>query len=427
MGEVEGEGREMRSLHYTAHHNWAWVLGEAIECLHNDSIECKLELRFSNLPSQQISKEKPTYALFRVELTGSTDIIKSYASSLCFAYLDPKDALYLEMKEVNVEHCMPKSLLLEWDREEVIDVSIFPSNPALLKASLGSGGFGLYFVYSSHDITEVIKSHKARAERVEGFLDGLRRDYTTIPHWSLQQLVPSVRVANQNRKCQLRAYVVECNGNLYLFNEYEVRIPCWDIDLDAVLADELRRSKELPADSNTDGDLANRWSYEVENECCGRGNARPYNEQRNKGKTERYLLDEIPELVGCRGAMTRVLRESMKAMKQKILSKSCGDTSSSSKSSMAIAGVDLLVARKTPSELAAGDPTDLFNAYIVEINNNPAMPHPEKHMSSRYRQHLVTLVSSILKLGIKAAAEDDGELINLIDPHLSDLSRWEIL
>lgn len=418
----------MHTLHYTAHHNWAWVLKEAVESLQSDKLDIILDKRFSELPSQQVSKEKATYALFRVEIGGCVDrIIRSYATSLCFVHLDPKDALLLEMKAVYVEHCMPKTVMLEWDSEEAVDVELFPTRPALLKAALGSGGFGLYFVYTPNDVVEVMKAHKKRAEGVEGFLDGLRRDYTTVPRWSLQQLVPSVRVANQNRKCQLRAYVVECNGALYLYHEYEVRIPCWDIDLDAVLADELRMSMESPAAAMSDEALCSRWSYEVENECCGRGNARPYNEQRNKGKTERYLVDEIPELSGCKDAMTRVLRESMKAMKERILSRNSGDVKSSS-STMAIAGVDLLVSRKDPSEINEDSSNpDPFNAYIVEVNNNPAMPHPDKHMSTKYRQHLVKLVSSILKLGLRRAAPEDGEVISLIDPANSVDDCWETL
>ena len=42
-----------------------------------------------------------------------------------------------------------------------------------------------------------------------------------------------------------------------------------------------------------------------------------------------------------------------------------------------------------------------LDAYIVEVNNNPAMPSPTKHsMSEQYRQHLVDLAAAIIGLGL---------------------------
>lgn len=45
---------------------------------------------------------------------------------------------------------------------------------------------------------------------------------------------------------------------------------------------------------------------------------------------------------------------------------------------------------------------------IVELNNNPAMPAPGKLMSAAYREHLVQLVGSIIRLGLSAGEEFDG-------------------
>ena len=72
---------------------------------------------------------------------------------------------------------MPASHLIEWDCEDISYLSEFPSRPALLKAPLGSGGFGLYFVFSKFDVLEVIRGHRKRAEEHPGFLDELQRDY----------------------------------------------------------------------------------------------------------------------------------------------------------------------------------------------------------------------------------------------------------
>lgn len=361
---------------------------------------------------------------------------------------------------------MPKTTLIEWDRESDVPLSDFPSHPALLKAALGSGGFGLYFVYNSHDIREVIKGHKARAERAVGFIDGLRRDYGDVPHWSLQQLVPSIRIQSKgNRRCQIRAYVVECNGRLYLYDTYEVRLPCWDIDLDVVLAEELSRSRQLAEQQQhnvvDNGDHAHhiekRWTEDVENECCGSGNARPYNEKRNKTLTERHLISEIPELSGpeVRDAIHRAMTGCFRAIKENVLSHGSGrptgsvqhpaasesdDTALSTirilPSTMAVAGVDLLVSRSDGDSNCAG-----CDAFIVEINNNPAMPKEDKHMSDAYRRHLLDLADSILLLGMRAAVVDsdcdatDGrgereavaDFMHRLDPGNVMENRFELL
>jgi len=60
--------------------------------------------------------------------------------------------------------------------------------------------------------------------------------------------------------------------------------------------------------------------------------------------------------------------------------------------SVAVAGVDLVVSHEN----------DQLNAHIVEVNNNPAMPSPQKHnMTAKYREHLVQLSASICALAFR--------------------------
>jgi len=54
-----------------------------------------------------------------------------------------------------------------------------------------------------------------------------------------------------------------------------------------------------------------------------------------------------------------------------------------------------------------------FKSYIVEVNNNPAMPAASgKHMSTPYREHLVDFVSNIIQLSMISSQindDDDGD------------------
>ena len=59
---------------------------------------------------------------------------------------------------------------------------------------------------------------------------------------------------------------------------------------------------------------------------------------------------------------------------------------------LALIGIDLLI---TKNEQGA------FDARILEVNNNPAMPSPSKHkMSSHYREHLVAFIGDLIELGM---------------------------
>ena len=71
---------------------------------------------------------------------------------------------------------------------------------------------------------------------------------------------------------------------------------------------------------------------------------------------------------------------------------------------VAIVGVDLVL---TENKNVSGD--CVFAAHVVEINNNPAMPASEgKHMSARYRAHLVGFVGAVLRLALRQGGGDAG-------------------
>jgi hypothetical protein len=157
----------MTSVHYTAHYNWAWVVSGAVDTLraeiHADEVEC--HDRFRDLPSCKaaVGKVKATYALFRLDIANSGQMVTHMVRtrSDMFGFLDPKDSLARICQLMNATHFMPGSILIPWNwtnggPEDPLAVQIRASlkvGPKLLKAPLGSGGFGLYFVYSVHGET----------------------------------------------------------------------------------------------------------------------------------------------------------------------------------------------------------------------------------------------------------------------------------
>ena len=529
------------SIYYTAHHNWAWVLDHAVQQIsaeklgHGTIHQCK---RYKELPSQSssdVKKVKILYALFRIEVIkslsaaslfdsrGSGATSSVWATSLAFAFLDPKDALYRELHNQKAGYLMPKTLLLNWDIENENEIGELPSTPALLKAALGSGGFGLYFVYNKHDVLSVIKAHADRAKSFAGFLDLLQRDHGGhIPCWSLQSLVNSHRVdvgehplqnessaitskititeqdesdskennndysknKNKNKKrCQIRVYVV-CRGmHLYMYHTYEARMPSWDVDLDEELIPNEEKNKNKNEHSTTtksaqlekknvlsdtdeivekeEVEEKTMTVEEFEEYCCSDSGARPYNLERNKSVTERYVFDELSDLTHAKDVVGNCVREAMLALKnpiqqqinpnlnfinsvwQQIYGTPQPDAESENvhnnneissllnfddiyrnseqnaggidgKIEMAIAGIDLMLEvmdendsdneneNKNSTGLKNGNSinTPQLNAYILEINNNPAMAGENKKMSVRYKNHLRLFVKNILLLGL---------------------------
>ena len=559
-------------LHYTSHHNWSWVLDGAIRQLCSDqgklNITSRICARYRDLPSQcsinnSGKRSRIKYALFRVEMTGNVDskgedislegsgsaVYRSvWATSLAFAFLDPKDALYRHLKSQNANHLMPKTILLDWDVNNINDIDNLPSSPALLKAALGSGGFGLYFVNNKQDVLSIIRKHADRARSYPGFLDSLRSDYGgNVPSWSLQALINSYRsngisndsrnikasiktekasnvpsssnsnvieveaevsVVNDNisankmvlestnnpnpilsncKRCQIRVYAV-CKGNhLYMYKTFEARLPSWDIDLDVVLKNPTSGFQIIPSDTvstlesddvrapelidedkidekNNEDDEKYDENYEDEGEkerkvltveefeeyCCKSSGARPYNKDRNKSVTDRFIVDELNELLCAKDIIGTTVRDAMKALKIPILehlensiggaissdqiestnksenngtnnskngstndskneskneSESCSsssDKSSNTHQEMAIAGIDLMleISSENNEKNTTQERTPVLTASILEINNNPAMAGESKTMSVKYKEHLITFAKNILLLGL---------------------------
>lgn len=156
---------DMTSVHYTTHYNWAWVVTDAMSLLQKQLAvqDVILHERFRDMPSCKAAKSKikPTYALFRLDTTNSNDEITQMVRtrSDIFGFLDPKDSLVRICQLMSVTEFMPETILIPWnwtrdissDDELATKIRLsLNAGPKLLKAPLGSGGFGLYFVYSLH-------------------------------------------------------------------------------------------------------------------------------------------------------------------------------------------------------------------------------------------------------------------------------------
>jgi hypothetical protein len=475
---------DRKTIHYTVHHNWSWIFSEAILQLSNNktvstftNTDIHLYDRCRELPSQKrklSSKEKVKYALFRVEIESNEDpskavetkeTISTWATSLAFAFLDPKDALYRELRNNDAGHLMPPTTLLKWDVTDVEEIGEMPSFPAILKAALGSGGFGLYFVNDREDVLSIIKAHAIRARTFDGFLESLKKDYGgEVPYWSLQSLVNSYRVCgdrstsngnserksmcddnrsryededNENpenqkgKRCQIRVYVVSCGSQMYMYETFESRIPSWDVDLDDALtsssstftsshmnAADTPSSESEINDINVETEEKILTIEEFERYCCEGTNARPYNKDRNKSVTDRFVFDELEELLIGKEIVQTCVHDAMIALKIPILNQIKGhsdvikndeclhnnDKFYSKHSEMAIAGIDLML------EVPSGQQNDspVLTAYILEINNNPAMAGESKRMSELYKEHLIDFAKNLIQLGLSFGTEHSG-------------------
>jgi hypothetical protein len=245
-----------------------------------------------------------------------------------------------------------------------------------------------------------MKRHRSRAERDPSFLQGLLKTYNDYPLcWSLQELLQPVLCRplsnpNELRRSQVRAYILVCNQHLLLYSQYEVRLPRWKIDLDNLLAEE----SVVYSRDDWEGPRDVQWSEEVERDCVGAGNARPYNEERDKSSTERYLIEELDELIPAKEAINICMKETFSAMKAHVFSNNNSSTitldsnnsidMNNKKASLAILGVDLIVSKQSTG----------YVAQIVEVNNNPAMPQENKQMSINYRNHHINMIRSFAAL-----------------------------
>lgn len=369
---------ESLELHYTSHRNWSWVVESVLgDACWEFGTPKQLHSFSRQMPSRAAGiRVKPQYALFRVDLVYSSpdnSIYSAWATSQAMEFLDPKDALYRYLSSRGRSDVMPPTLLVPWDcttlhQLEIPEVLIPRiGKPVMLKAALGSGGYGLYFIEDIADILPIARNHAVKAGSVDNFIENLRRDYGCVPCWSLQYLVPSIKL-NDGRKCQFRSYVVVAGCEMYMYGNIEARIVCWDASV--VSQDRLRTDEEA---------------------FCAGSTARPYNHGRLKANTERILIDEIAELKAGQEALSECTFKAFRALRPDIESRMEEIVNLDSTSCrLAVAGVDLLL-------------TSDYKAYIVEINNNPAMPGETKKMSRAYRKHLKDLVSDIVKLGLSGS------------------------
>lgn len=268
-----------------------------------------------------------------------------------------------------------------------------PFKGSLLKAALGAGGFGLYFVETMEDALSVIKAHAARAAKFEGFMEQLIVTHGKVPDWSLQRLISPVRSTVKGCKTQIRAYVVKRGKNIYLYNRFEVRLPSWNDD----------------ASETTDNNVSTTIGS-VESELIGEGNARPYNQGRSKSDTDRVLLEEISELNGSEKSIFAVVRSAMSALYPFIENQTSAsvditrnEAAFQNISHLAIAALDLLVEYSDNIDQIDGYDEyciDGFRAYIVELNSNPAMPGQSKRMSEKYYHHIKDFVKNLIILGL---------------------------
>jgi len=202
MTQNQNDQKESQSQaqthHFTVHVNWEWVVLEALQrkCLTVNRAACSREL-----PSRKQGAGTRGYALFRIE----RDHTSLEATSEIFALLDRKDELYRATTTTTGASSsssssssggsggggiMPTTRLFPWyaSSAEVAAITL-PTTPALLKSSIGSGGWGLYFVSSIQDVSAIVLASAERARAHEGFIAGLARTYGGVPDWCLQ--VPS--------------------------------------------------------------------------------------------------------------------------------------------------------------------------------------------------------------------------------------------
>lgn len=369
-------------VHYTTHHCWSWILKEAVETISSDCVKCSRWRELPSVVNGEYSKGLTAYALFRVEF-GCRGV---WCTSKVFEFLDAKDALYARLQQA-----MPDTLLLKWDcfessfdiEEEIKGFILRNTGQVILKAALGSGGHGIYFVgCDPRDTLSVIRGHACKALATEGFMDKLSSQYQgEIPRWSLQALLNPVLVGSPGRRSQVRVYVVflESVRRCYYYHTVEVRLPQWESSNELV---------ELDA--------------EYEQQVCQGGNAVPYNKGRVKSDTERYLLHEIPEVQRAAGVIHDSVRSAFVSLQDALQSR-CHDRGSDNipagRELVAVIGADLLVVRNEDRE-------EGFCSYILEANNNPAMANPSKHkMSTLYRQHCIDFCHDLLRLGLTEGRE----------------------
>ena len=293
------------------------------------------------------------------------------------------------------------------------------------------------------------------------FIQNLRKEHGgEVPQWSLQQYINPFRVFD-NQRCQFRVYAIQCNDHIYIYDTVEVRVPRWDSDLDSII--QLNHTPLV-----FDGTKLENSSDGVQ---ALTPDSREYNYSRNKTLTNRYLLEELTEQIQnnirsqgvapaedmlsksvfhnvCKNSLLLLQKDIL--LNQEKLKKNLIDyvnpypiqqdvpdpdcknsqigvsdydkmnSASSDKDGfiyvpntlsqpnyMSVVGIDLVVSNQFP-----------YNVYIVEYNNNPAMPGVDKHMTDKYRQHLFNMMTHLLYLGGIVTNKDN---LNSIPASVQDM------
>jgi hypothetical protein len=382
----------MDNAYYTVHHNWEWIIDKVLKEIQYELniIKCK---KSSQLPSHQNKKVKPSYSIFRMETISS----RLWLSSEAFSQLDSKDFLYDSLSKRGCGELMPSTMLLNWDEVNEESMPPFYDKPTpsckLLKAACGAGGFGIYKVFSRSDVISILRFHSKQALSQDGFHDKLKQDHEgKVPQWSLQEYMDSVRVFDDRRKCQFRVYVCYCDGEVYVYNTIEVRTPIW--------SNNITCNSDVNS-SITQESVAVTAVQQFENDCCENTTAIPYNFNREKALTERFLLEEIEDISSSYSDIKACVVTAMTHLKPTIISDATRDTlipppvtsttEPNNITRIALAGVDLVL-----TEITLSDNQKKLIPKIVEMNNYPAMPSIDKKMSVKYRGHLEKLVKSLL-------------------------------
>eukprot|EP01038_Epipyxis_sp_PR26KG_P008510 gene8510-11504_t len=353
---------------YTAHYNWAPIVDLAIvEFIHQLSKTNQLNetitspsfvnsainiCRQRDLPSKLTIK--PIYSLFRVENTQTKVCL--WLCSETFGFLDAKDSLYFHLLSNNSEKCMPKTILLPWDinksdgKNDMNNWEL-PSNPCLLKAALGSGGFGLYFVDNKHDIYEVIKGHQAQAMKADNFLNDLMNRYGSIPQWSLQEIIRPVQ-----HKIRMKSYKDNNNEEFMVIERNTQEVSELDGSFPIIQACVIDAMMGLKDVINNNNNNQSSLSF-LRNKCNENG----------------YHIN-----------------------------------------TMGVAGIDLMVAKYDNNNNSNDDDNNTiggsmpyFKAYIIELNNNPAMPNLSKRMSNDYKNHIIRFVNGLFHLGLSYSPDNN--------------------
>lgn len=106
-------------------------------------------------------------------------------------------------------------------------------------------------------------------------------------------------------------------------------------------------------------------------------------------------MSELEEISFLQDMLIEFVRAALTALKP-VIAENNGDSVAIDKSrvsqtfqftSLGVVGIDLVV-------------DEAHRPYILEFNNNPAMPPPNKCMSENYRHHLVNFIRATVSLGL---------------------------